>query len=156
MNLNAIQLEEFSVVTTKDKVLSLRVEESLYNFLEELSQEWNTGSVSQVVRKILSFYFMNKVYEEEWKKIHSENLESFIQELKNSGNEIELQKYKNLLEEFSGYLKVFRSIAEALKKTEVFFSGELDKLEYSMDKLQKAGIVWRGDLFEGEKEKMKE
>jgi len=43
------------VESTKDKVLSFRIEESMHELLQDLSKELETETVSDTVRKILNF-----------------------------------------------------------------------------------------------------
>jgi len=130
------------LTTTKDKVVSLRVEESLYDLLEQLSEQLETENVSQTIRKIIYFYLLNSIYEEEWKTLHSRDFEKFIQKAHKVGNRIELNKYKNLLGEISVYMKLIRTIANQLRSSENFFSEELDKLELAVRELEKASIYW--------------
>jgi hypothetical protein len=152
--MNAVQLENklfYSGATTKDKVLSVRVEEGLYSLLEELSEDWNSGSVSKTVRTLLLYYFLPMVYEEQWKQVHSEGFEKYVKELMNEGNEIELQKYKNLLHKFSDYHSDMKTIAEKMQVSEDFFMEQVEMLEQVAEKLEKVSILWKGELFEGKK-----
>jgi len=152
--MNAVQFENklnVSPTTTKDKVLSVRVEDSLYSLLEELTEDWKTGSVSKTVRTLLLYYFSPMFYEEQWKQVHSEDFSKYVQELLNEGNEIELQKYKNMLEKFSSYLKLFRTINEKVNATEQFLSEHEEMLEKVVSRLEEVSILWKGKVFEGKK-----
>jgi len=154
MVMNAVQLENkvfYSPGTTKDKVLSVRVEDSLYNLLEELTEDWNSGSVSKTVRTLLFHYFLPMVYEEQWKQLHSEGFKKYVQQVLNEGNEIELQKYKNMLERFSEYYSDMKTIAEKMQSSEKFFTEQVDMLEKVAEKLEEVSILWKGELFEGKK-----
>ena len=154
MVMNAVQFENklnVSPTTTKDKVLSVRVEDSLYSLLEELTEDWKTGSVSKTVRTLLLYYFSPMFYEEQWEQVHSENFNKYVQELLNEGNEIELQKYKNMLEKFSSYLKLFRTINEKVNATEQFLSEHEEMLEKVVSRLEEVSILWKGKVFEGKK-----
>jgi len=140
--------------STKDKVLSMRIEESLYSLLEELSKEMETETVSETVRKIISFYLLSAIYEEEWKKIHSENFEEFIQEVAQAGDKIELHKFKRLLQEFSEYLQFLKTLAEKVNNSVYFFEEKTEELGETISKLEQASILWNEELFNGEKVKM--
>jgi len=154
MSVNAIQLDKAlytSRAETKDKVLSVRIEENLYELLEKLTGEWETGSVSKTVRTMFLNYLIPEIYEEQWKKIHSKSLENYIKKLLSEGDRIELEKYKELLEQFSEYMKHMRKVVEDMKASQEFFEGELEKLEEGANKLEAVSILWKGDLFEGKK-----
>jgi hypothetical protein len=147
MNASAIQLNEklFRVPfeTTKDKVISMRIEESLYSLLVDLSKELHVQSVSETARKIIYFYLLNAIYEEEWKKIHSKNFESFINKVAEAGSQVELNNYKDLLQELSEYIVLMRAVVDRLNAAGGFFENEMNKLEEVTDKLEKTEIVWR-------------
>jgi hypothetical protein len=147
MNASAIQLNEklFRVPfeTTKDKVISIRIEESLFSLLVDLSKELHVQSVSETVRKIIYFYLLNAIYEEEWKNLHSKNFESFINKVAEAGSQVELNNYKNLLQELSEYVVLMRAVVDRINASAGFFEGETDKLEEVTGKLEKAKIVWR-------------
>jgi hypothetical protein len=157
MVMSAIQLENkvnySSGTATKDKVLSVRVEEGLYNLLEQLTEDWNSGSVSKTVRTLLLYYFLPMVYEEQWKKLTEGNFSRFVQEVLNSGNEMELQNYRNLLAKFSDYYSDMKTIAEKMTASEQFFNNQVEQLELVANKLEEVSILWKGELFEGKKGK---
>lgn len=155
MTMNNVLLENklsySGTTTTKDKVLSVRVEEGLYNLLEELTEDWNSGSVSKTVRTLLLYYFLPVIYEQQWKQVHEENFRNYVQELLETGNEIELQKYRNLLEKVSDYISDMKSIGKNIVASEQFFQNQVDMLEKTVVKLEEVSILWKGELFEGKK-----
>jgi len=155
MTLNSVQVENKlyynSGTATKDKVLSVRIEEGLYKLLEELTEDWNLVSVSKTVRTLLLYYFLPMVYSEQWKQVQEKDFTSFIQEVLNSENEMELQKYKNLLEKLSEYFESMKTIAEKVNASEKFFSEQVDMFEQVAKKLEEVNILWKGELFEGKK-----
>lgn len=155
MVVTALQLDNrisySSGTITKDKVLSVRVEEGLYNQLEKLTEEWNTGSVSKTVRTLLLYYFLPVLYEEQWKQVNSESFMRFVEIALAEGKEIELQKYKELMEVFSEYLTKIKTIAEGMNSSEQFFISQVELLEQVSEKLEEASILWKGKLFEGKK-----
>lgn len=127
--------------STKDKAISFRVEESIYELLKDLAKELETETISQTARKILYFYLLNVIYEEEWKTIQAEGFEEYIKKVSDAGDKVELQKYKNLVEELSEYSKFMRSIIDRIALTEEFFDKEIGKLEEVTSKLQSVKIV---------------
>jgi len=147
MTIATIQLknELFSspVETTKDKVLSFRVEEGLYKLLEDLAQELELETVSNATRTILRFYLLNAIYEEEWKKLHSAEFKSFIKQVEKTGETAELENYRNLLAELSKYVQLMRAIIDRINISAEFFEGVMDKLETVTEKLEQVDIVWK-------------
>jgi len=127
--------------STKDKAISFRVEESIYELLKDLAKELETETISQTARKILYFYLLNVIYEEEWKTIQADSFEEYIKRVSEAGDRVELQKYKNLVEELSEYSKFMRSIIDRIALTEEFFDKEIKKLEEVTSKLENVKIV---------------
>jgi len=127
--------------STKDKAISFRVEESIYELLKDLAKELETETISQTARKILYFYLLNVIYEEEWKTIQAEGFEEYMKKVAEAGDKVEVQKYKNLVEELSEYSKFMRSIIDRIALTEEFFDKEINKLEEVTSKLQSVKIV---------------
>jgi len=145
MTLGMVELQsEFMVSaleTTKDKILSFRIEEGMYKLLEDLAKELDTETVSKTVRKILYYYLLNVIYEEEWEKVKAEGFEKYIQEVKEAGDKIELLKYKNLLEQLHEYVQFMRSIIDRMRITEDFFDNEVNKLSEVTRKLENVKII---------------
>jgi len=145
MTINELQLQNFLfnslADSTKDKTVSFRVEESVYKLLQDLAKELETETISQTARKILYFYLLNVVYEEEWETVQAAGFEQYIQELKEAGDKIELLKYKNLLEKLHEYVQFMRSIIDRMRITEEFFSNEINKLEEVTTRLENVKIV---------------
>lgn len=143
------------VEITKDKVVSLRVEQGLYNLLEDLSQELNSESVSQTARDILRFYLLNAIYEQEWKKLHSKDFESFLNQVEKTGKTVELENYRELLSELSKYVQLMRAIIDRINISAEFFENEMLELEQVTEKLEQADIVWKKGINKGKKQEMK-
>jgi len=156
--MNTVEIKEvfFSSLfsSTKDKVLSMRIEESLYKLLEELSKEMETETVSETVRKIISFYLLSAIFEEEWEKINSESFEEFVQEVAEAGDKIEIQKFKRLLQEVSEYLEFLKTLGDKVRNSVYFFEEKTQELGETISKLEQASIIWNEELFNGEKVKM--
>ena len=127
---------------TKDKVIALRIEPGMYKLLEELSQDLSAGSVSQVTRDILRFYLLNAIYEKEWKRIHSKDFQSFVEQIETAGNTIELENYRELLAEVSRYLKLLKEILKKTKNSVLFFDDVISELEEVTEKLEKVNIIF--------------
>jgi hypothetical protein len=143
------------VESTKDTVLSFRIEESMHELLQDLSKELETETVSDTVRKILNFYLINAIYEAEWEKLHSKDFQKFLEEVAEAGDNIELNKFKRLLEEFSEYLDFLKSMAERVRHSVIFFEEKNEELEKAISKLENASILWSGKKYSGETENVK-
>jgi len=147
MTLNTIELKNglfnSPVESTKDKVLSMRVEEGMHKLLADLTKELDTKTVSQTARKILRFYLLNAIYEEEWKRLHSKSFKIFAKEVARAGPEIEIQKYKRLLEDLQHYVELMRAIIDRINVSASFFESEMSKLEEVTEKLEEADILWK-------------
>jgi len=137
-----------SGVAPLDKVVSLRVEEALFELLEELTEEWKTGSVSMTLRIILSLFLIPAVYEEEWKRTKQENLSEYLKLLKAEGEVVELQRYKQLLEELSKYKDFVNKMNLRFQTSISFFEEELSKVEEAVEILQDMKISWNGEMVE--------
>jgi len=137
-----------SGVAPKDKVISLRVEEALFELLEELTEEWKTGSVSMTLRIILSLFLIPAVYEEEWKRTKQENLSEYLELLKAEGEVVELQRFKQLLEELSKYKDFVNKMNLRLATSISFFEEEIKKVEEAVEILQDMKISWNGEMVE--------
>jgi len=159
MTINELQLEKFLFSSledsTKDKVLSIRIEESMYKLLKDLAKELETETVSDTVRKILNFYLINAIYEAEWEKLHSKDFQKFIAEVAEAGDTIEINKFKRLLEEFSEYVEFLKSIVSRVNHSIIFFEQKNEELEQAISKLEQASILWNGKKYSGETENVK-
>jgi len=159
MTINELQLEKFLfsslLNSNKDKVLSIRIEESMHELLQDLAKELETETVSDTVRKILNFYLINAIYEAEWKKLHSKDFQNFLEEVAEAGDTIEIDRFRRLLEEFSEYLEFLKSIAERVNHSVIFFEQKAKELEQVITRLEHASILWNGKKYSGEKENVK-
>jgi len=147
MTLRTIELKNSlfnsPVETTKDRTLSFRLEESLYKLLLDLTKELDTETVSKTARKIIRFYLLNAIYEEEWEVLHSENFKKYFEKVKQAGNSIELDNYRNLLSELSEYVELMRAIVDRINASSAFFEAEMNKLELITSKFEEVDIVWK-------------
>jgi hypothetical protein len=139
----------FAVGSTKDKVLSFRIEEGMYKLLEDLAKEFDTDTVSQMARKILRFHLLNAIYEEEWKAVHSKDFNKFIQEVAGAGKEIEVERFKMFLQEFSEYLELLKSIGSRINFSIEFFEKRTQELEGVVSKLENASILFDRGINKG-------
>jgi len=112
----------------RSKVLSLRVEESLFKALEEQAQEWNLN-ISEALRKLITFYFLPLALEIEWRKV----LPGAELEKKEYLELVQLDLLKELYHDFkkgSYSMKYLLNEAEYIQEiTERKFSFEKKKLE---------------------------
>jgi hypothetical protein len=159
MTINELQLEKFLfsslLNSNKDKVLSIRIEESMHELLQDLAKELETETVSDTVRKILNFYLINAIYEAEWEKLHSKDFQNFLEEVAEAGDTIEIDRFKRLLEEFSEYMDFLKSIAERVNHSIIFFEQKTEELEQVISRLEHASILWNGKKYSGETENVK-
>jgi hypothetical protein len=100
----ARELYSSTDTVTKDKVVSVRMEQGLYSMLEALAETWNTGSTASTVRTILSMFFLPVVFEFEWKNLIPEQVEQFQQEQGFSQNLARLHRFLSELEEYRSFL----------------------------------------------------
>jgi len=113
---------------TKDKVISVRLEEALYSLLQAQAETWNLKTVSETVRKILSFHFLPLIYEIEWMNRIPE-YEQYKQEQETTGISFELSKYNQFLYEVNEYYE-FTLEAISRGKIAVEFMEEIkEKME---------------------------
>jgi hypothetical protein len=141
------------VETAKDKVLSLRVEEAMYKLVEDIAQEIGTETVSATARKILRFYLLNAIYEEEWKKLHSKDFDKFLKQVEETGELVELENYRDLLAELSKYVQLMRAIIDRINISATFFESEMSKLEEVSDKLEQVDIIFDRGINKGKSKK---
>ena len=97
---------------SKDKVISVRVEEALYNLLEAQTESWKAKSVSNTVRTILSMYFLPVIYEFEWKNRKPEEFAQFTKEQKEQGFSLSLSRYSRFIYEMLGYISFLEEAEE--------------------------------------------
>lgn len=113
-----------------ERVLSIRVEETLYNLLEGLTEKWGSRNVSSTVRTLISMYFIPEVYRVEWETIKPEEL----------GSSMDLKSYEEFIQETTEYMSFLREAVERSKystnelevmqsKVEGIFKEMKDKME---------------------------
>lgn len=98
-------------LSNKEKILSLRISENLYNALEAQTANWNGKSISETVRTILNMYFLPMVYALEWKDRKPEQLAELVSEQQESGYSLGLSRFYRFVYELTEYYE-FLSEAE--------------------------------------------
>lgn len=114
---------------TKDKVLSVRLEEALFNLLQAQNETWKQKTVSETVRTILAFHFLPLVYEFEWKNRTPEQFEQYKQEQEKTGLSFELSRYNHFIFEVAEY---YRFLVEAISRG----NASIEYLEATKEKLE--------------------
>jgi len=125
---------------SKDKVISLRLDKQLYSFLEEMTELRETGSISETVRNLLSMYVLLKSVE----VINDDRKEQFsryLEQVRTSGNEIELKKYREYSKEVTDYLSYLVSFEENATEAMRFMKKEAEKVNLFLSFLQDAEIT---------------
>lgn len=107
-NLSLYAVGEFS----KEKVLSVRVEESLYNLLEGLKDKWGSKTVSNTLRTLISMYFLPVMYRVEWETLKPEYLTEYLKEQREQGVSMELESYNQFIGETTRYLSFLKEAVE--------------------------------------------
>ena len=107
---------------TKDKVISIRLEEALFNLLQAQNEIWKQKTVSETVRTILAYHFLPTVYEIE--------LMNRIPEYEQYKNTIfEWSKYKDFLFEFNEYYEFILEAISRGKNSIEYLEAVKEKLE---------------------------
>ena len=122
--------EMFSSTDTviKDKVISIRLEEALFNLLQAQNEIWKQKTVSETVRTILAYHFLPTVYEIE--------LMNRIPEYEQYKNTIfEWSKYKDFLFEFNEYYEFILEAISRGKNSIEFLEVVKKKLETTLEEL---------------------
>jgi len=139
-------------LANKEKVLSLRVSENLYNALEAQASQWNNKSISETVRTILSMYFLPVIYALEWKDRKPEQLAEMINEQRENGYSLGLSRFYRFVYELTEYYE-FLSEAEEnsslslkkvqeLKETVEKLVQEMSrKLKYAVEENEEVEVI---------------
>jgi len=114
---------------TKDKVISIRLEEALFNLLQAQNESWKQKTVSETVRAILAFHFLPLVYEFEWKNRTPEEFEKYRLEQEKTGFSFELSRYSNFIFQVAEY---YRFLVEAISRG----NASIEYLEAVKEKLE--------------------
>ena len=115
--------------TRRSKVLSLRVEESLFKALEEQAQEWNL-SISEALRKLITFYFLPLALEIEWRKVLP-------------GAELEKKEYLELVQ-----LDLLEELYHDFKKGSYSMKYLLNEAEYIQEVTERKFVLEKKKLEE--------
>ncbi len=113
----------------RSKVLSLRVEESLFKALEEQAQEWNL-SISEALRKLITFYFLPLALEIEWRKVLP-------------GAELEKKEYLELVQ-----LDLLKELYHDFKKGSYSMKYLLNEAEYIQEVTERKFVLEKKKLEE--------
>lgn len=119
-----VSMKDISIKKVKSRVISLRVEEGLYQLIEEQAIKWDK-SVGETVRSILSFYFLPQLYMGEFKRIIEERggypLEWFVEEEEAVA---QLSKVKLNKHEALNYWKFLNELQNAQSFSSIFIGIE--------------------------------
>jgi hypothetical protein len=143
----ARELYSSTDTVTKDKVVSVRMEQGLYSMLEALAETWNTGSTASTVRTILSMFFLPVVFEFEWKNLTPEMVAGFKQQEQEQGfsqNLARLHKFLSELVEYRGFLVEAQTKGSASME---FLQQKLNQVESMVEQLAEAELK-AGELLE--------
>jgi uncharacterized protein YutD len=142
-----VELYSSTDTVTKDKVVSVRMEQGLYSMLEALAEAWNTGSTANTVRTILSMYFLPVVFEYEWKNLTPEKVAEFKKQEQEQGfsqNLARLHKYLSELVEYRSFLVEAQTKGSASME---FIQQKLNQVESMVEQLAEAELK-AGELLE--------
>jgi hypothetical protein len=132
---------------TKDKVISVRMEQGLYSMLEALTESWSTGTVSSTVRAILSMHFLPVVYEFEWRNLTPEKVAEFKKQEQEQGFSQNLARLHKFLSELVEY-RTFLAEAQAKGSASMeFIQQKLNQVESMVEQLAEAELK-AGELLE--------
>ena len=139
---------------TKDRVLSVRVEESLYFLLESFSEKWNTEGVGKAVRTILSMFFLPEVYKFELERMKPEKLAEFMQGKTKTGEPVSFDRFIHFTRELKQYAEFLAEAQERSSSSVELIEQEVQKVERAVFMLEQAQETW-SKLFEENEEKQK-
>lgn len=129
------RLETTADTLTKDKVISVRIEPALFSLLELLTEAWNTLSISNTVRTLLSMFFLPMVYEQEYKHLKIEKLLDYKKEEKEAGLSPELSRFHRVIFELNEYLQFLNEAEQRGKKSMEFIQGKKQEVEGIIEEL---------------------
>lgn len=115
--------------TRRSKVLSLRVEESLFKALEEQAEEWNLN-ISEAMRKLITFYFLPLALELKWREVLP-------------GSELEKRSYLELVQ-----LNLLEELYKDFKKGSLSMKYLLNEAEYIQEVTERKFVLEKKKLEE--------
>lgn len=115
--------------TKRSKVLSLRVEESLFKALEEQAEEWNLN-ISEAMRKLITFYFLPLALELKWREVLP-------------GSELEKRNYLELVQ-----LNLLEELYKDFKKGSLSMKYLLNETEYIQEITERKFVLEKKKLEE--------
>lgn len=134
-------MDKLQQLTTKDKVIALRVSIPMLEKLEQLAEEKGLGSPGTAIRELLNLYLIPQVYEQEWKQVHSENFESYLEELEQAGKRVSFEKYKKLIEQVKQYQELLNVFTGGIENSIEFLNEELNKFKQAVELLEKMQFI---------------
>jgi len=149
-DMETAQVYSSTDTATKDRILTVRVEEGFYNLLEALAEQMNTGSVAKTVRAILSMFLIPQVYKFELESMKPEKLSEFLHEKQQAGEPVSFDRFREFIDKLENY-NAF--LAEAEKKSKVsmqFIEQEKEKVEKTVSMLSKTHATWKVIFMENE------
>lgn len=111
---------------TKDKVISIRLEEALFSLLQAQNETWKQKTVSETVRTILAYHFLPTVYEMEFMNRMPE-----YEQYKNTP--FEWNKYRDFLFQVNEYYEFVLEAISRGKNSIEFMEVIKKKLETTLD-----------------------
>lgn len=132
----------------KTKVVTLRVEEELYQLLEKQAEEWKKP-VAETFRNILSFYFIPALYIEKFKNFIEENKDEEFKEWYPTHKEeylLDISKSQTGRDRVLDYWKFLKRVERYSGLATVFIGEEADLM------LKIAEEVFKGSSEEINKE----
>jgi len=149
-DIETAQVYSSTDTVTKDKVLTVRVEEGFYNLLEALAEKMNTGSVSKTARAILSMFLIPQVYKFELENMKPEKLSELLHEKQQAGEPVSFDRFKRFIEKLENYNAFLTEAGEKSKASMQFIEQEKEKVEKTVSMLQQAQETWKEIFMETE------
>jgi hypothetical protein len=138
---------------TKDKVISVRMEQGLYSMLEALAETLNTGTTANTVRTILTMFFLPVVYEFEFENMKPEKLSQYVKRMSEKGEPVNFDRFQLFIQELEKYNSFLTEAQERGSASMEFIAEQKTKVERSAALLRKAEETWRELLVEEKNKK---
>jgi hypothetical protein len=149
-DIETAQVYSSTDTATKDKVLTVRVEEGFYNLLEALAEKMNTGSISQTARAILSMFLIPQVYKFELENLKPEKLSEFLNEKQQAGEPVSFDRFMRFIEKLETYNAFLNEAEEKSKVSMQFIQQEKQKVEKTVSMLKQVQETWKEIFMENE------
>lgn len=122
-----------------ERVISLRVSGNTVQLLEELSKKWELN-LSEVMRRILSIYFLPIIYEKEWEELKDKRAEYLVHSGELKKKTLELERLEFFHDEAMEYLEYLVEIQEQNINSFNHLRKELAKMSSIAEKKNKEYI----------------